>query len=219
MNNNLLNQLPKGVLNRLAAQATKEHNAFLKDLESERNKLNNLRNMQDFIVYGDTSTRNIETIINVKGTPCIAVTGMQSEVLSIKELNQEAYNQLEMSDKQAVKQYDKALYFRLENNDYQKESKSDAYYSIVSEAEGKKISYVEQLGRDIEKEFGNEAWSKFTSPELRTQGIYHKEAEEIAQMHTDENRLKLANEVFALEDKISYMEANSDYPVEAVQGE
>ncbi|MCR6787884.1 hypothetical protein [Bacillus thuringiensis] len=203
---NLSNISPR-VLRRLERMAQEEEAKFQKALEKEKAHLETLQGFKHHSTFG--SHQNMETLIKIDGVPCVVTTDSYSRISSINELTQEVYDNMELSDKQAVTQFDKVLGTRLSHRDYDSKGKSDKYYKVFSEAQGQPLELVQELGRDIEKEYGSEAWSQFSSPEHREQGI-SKQAELIMSAYSKENRIKLANEISNLEDKISTMEKTGE---------
>lgn len=209
---NLQNISPR-VMKRLEKLAEAEEKKFQADLSKEREKLERMKQDSHYIAYGDRP--NLETIISIQGTPCVVTTGSQSQITDIKELTQEVYNEMSLTDKSVLKQYDNILATRLEHNDYKRESKSDRYYEVFANSVGQKIDLVEELGRDYEKEYGPaNDWEYFSSVDNRMKGI-SKRAESLSEIYSDAYRIQLGKEILDQEDKVNFMIENGDFPAAA----
>ncbi|PHD21298.1 hypothetical protein COF37_21415 [Bacillus wiedmannii] len=204
------------IMKRLQRLAEQEEAKFQKALAQEKATLENLQAFKHHATYG--GHQNLETLIKIDGVPCVVTTDGYSRISSIQELTQSVYDSMELNDKQAVSQFDKVLHARLSHNDYNLGAKSDKYYKVFSEAEGQALELIQELGRNHEAEYGADAWSQFSSGENRDAGI-SKHAEAIMSAYSKENRIKLANDVANLEEKIALMEETGEIPYEGGQAE
>lgn len=211
-----LNNINPRVLSRLEKMAQAEEAKFQAELAKEKHLLEQLKDAKHYATYG--SIQNAETLVNIDGVTCLATTDMHSRISSIKMLDQEVYNEMDLQDKQAIKQYDKVLATRLEHNDYNIGDKSDKFYKVFSEAQGQPFDLIQERGRDIEKEYGSEAWSHFSSADHRQAGIT-KRAEALMDINSHQHVTGLSQQIMEQQAKVEYMVDNADFPVDGDQGE
>lgn len=212
-----LNNINPRVLSRLEKMAQAEEAKFQAELSKEKHLLEQLKDAKHYATYG--SIQNAETLVNIDGVTCLATTDGHSRISSIKVLDQEVYNEMNLQDKQAIKQYDNVLATRLEHNDYTIGEKSDKFYKVFSEAQGQPFDLIQERGRNIETEVpSSEVWSHFSSADHRQAGIT-KRAEALLDINSPQHLAGLSQQVMEQQAKVEYMIENADFPVSAEGGQ